>query len=97
MKKEKRIIKLRASQAVWALIVFFALLSALFANNIIYELNDMNIGSLIYLVANYICTLGAAILFYQFSGRRIEIDTINKTLFCKRLFKKETIALADIK
>lgn len=97
MKKEKRIIKLRASQAVWALVVFFALLSALFANNIIYELNDINIGSLIYLVANYICTLGAAILFYQFSGRRIEIDTINKTLFCKRLFKKETIALADIK
>ncbi len=97
MKKEKRIIKLRASQAVWSLVLFFAFLTALVANNIIRDLNDMDTGLLIYFVSNFICTLGAAILFYQFSRRRIEIDTINKTLFCKRLFKKETIALADIK
>ena len=97
MKKEKRIIKLRASQAVWALVLLFALLSALFANNIIYELNDMNIGDLIYLVANFICTLGATLLFYRFSRRRIEIDTINKTLSCHYLFKKKTIPLTEIK
>ena len=97
MKKTKRIIKLRASQAVWPLVLFFALLTALLANNIVYELNDMNVGSLIYLVSNFVCAIGATVLFEQFSRRRVEIDTVNKTLFCKRLFKKETIALADIK
>lgn len=97
MKKTKRIIKLRASQAVWALVLFFALLTAQLANNIVYELNDMNVGSLIYLVSNFICALAATVLFEQFSRRRVEIDTVNKTLFCKRLFTKGTIALADIK
>lgn len=98
MKKFKRTIKIRASQAVWSLTLFFAFLTGLTVNNIIYELGDMDVGLLIYFASNLIWLLAATILFYKFSRRRIEIDTLNKTLSCKRLFKrKETIALSDIK
>ncbi len=98
MEKSKRIVKIRASQAVWSLVLFFAFLTGLTVNNIIYELGDMDVGLLIYLVGNFIWLLAATILFYKFSRRRIEIDTLNKTLSCKRLFKrKKTIALSDIK
>ena len=98
MKKSKKNIKIRASQAVWSLVLFFAFLTGLNVNNIIYELGDIDVGYLIYLAGNLIWLLAATILFYKFSRRRIEIDTLNKTLSCKRLFKrKETIALSDIK
>ena len=98
MKKSERTIKIRASQSVWSLTLFFAFLTGLTVNNIIYELGDMDVGLLIYFASNLIWLLAATILFYKFSRRRIEIDTLNKTLSCKRLFKrKETIALSDIK
>ena len=92
MKKSKKIIKIRASQAVWSLIIL-SLITLLLS--VCYILNWWQVQ---FWGCVFAISLASTVLFYGFSLRRVEIDFEERRLFCKTLFRKmSSISIDDIK
>lgn len=91
MKGNKKIIKLRASQGVWALIILSAIAVLV---SVCYILNWWAVE---FWGRVFVISLVSTLLFYEFSLRRVEIDFGERKLSCKTLFRKmNSISIDEI-
>ena len=92
MKENKKAIKLKASQAVWALIILSAI-ALLVSVCYLLDLWAVEFWGRVFAIS-----LVSVILFYEFSLRRVEIDFEERKISCKTLFiKMKSIPIDEIK